>query len=84
MDAPPAGAAASAEIAVARQKIKQALDSCRRASQRLAQAQAVDVIGQHTCTTDRDVDAAVALIRLALSEHDQVDVVVLAHPRPAR
>lgn len=73
--------AGAAETAVARQKVKQALQACRTAAQRLAQAQDLDVIGQRTCATDHDIDAAAAVIRLALSEHDQVDVVVLASSR---
>lgn len=73
--------AAAAQTAVARQRIKQALDACRKAAQRLAAAQTVDVYAHRACTSDRDVDAAAAVIRLALSEHDQVDVVVLVCPR---
>lgn len=73
-----------AELAVARKKVKQALDACRKASQRLAQAHDIDVIGQRTCTTSEDVDAAVSVIRLALAEHHQVDIVVLATPRTPR
>lgn len=71
----------AAVAAIARQKVKQALAACRTAAQRLAQAHDIDVIGQRTCTTPGDVAAAVAVIQLALSEHGQVDVVVLATTR---
>jgi hypothetical protein len=70
-----------AEVAAARRKVKQALDACRTASQRLAQAQTIDVYGQRSCQSEHDITAATELIRLALCEHDQVDVVVLASPR---
>ena len=74
-------AAGGAEVAAARQKVKQALDACRKASQRLAAAaEGPDVYAQRRCVTDQDVQAAAALIRLALSEHAQVDVVVLVTP----
>lgn len=66
----------AAEVAVARRRVKQAQDACRKASQRLAAAE-VDVFGQHTCTGPADVAAVVRLVRLALSEHRQVEVVVL-------
>lgn len=72
---------ATAQIAVARQRIKQALDACRKAAGRLAQAHSIDVYAQRTCTASQDVDATTAVIRLALSEHDQVDVVVLVSTR---
>jgi RNase P protein component len=71
----------AAEIAVARTRVKQALAACRTAAQRLAQAQDIDVIGQRTCNTPQDVDAVTAVLRLALTEHGQVDVVVLATPK---
>jgi hypothetical protein len=70
-----------AEVAAARRKVKQALDACRTASQRLAQAQTIDVYGQRSCHGEHDITAAAELIRLALTEHDHVDVVVLASPR---
>lgn len=73
----PAAAAAAAEAVVARQKVKQALAACRKATQRLSQAVDVDVYGQQTCAAGRDLDALTELVSLALSEHDQVDVVVL-------
>lgn len=75
--------AAAAELAAALQKVKQAQDACRKAAQRLAASQTADVYAQRSCITDRDVDATAAVIRLALSEHAQVDVVVLisTHPR---
>lgn len=72
---------AAAETAVARTKVKQALAACRTAAQRLAQTQDIDVIGQRTCATDHDAQAALAVIQLAISEHGQVDVVVLATPK---
>lgn len=70
-------AAAAAEVAVARQKAKQAQDACRKAAQRLSQAASVDVYGQRTCADTTDVDAVLALVRIAMSEHDQIEVVVL-------
>ena len=68
---------AAAEVAVARRKVKQAQDALRKAGQRLAAAERVDVFGEHTCTGPDDVEAVARLIRLALSDHDRVEVVVL-------
>lgn len=73
-------AAAAGQTAVAQQNIKQALAACRKAAQRLAASQTADVYAQRTCATSDDVDATAAVIRLALSEHAQVDVVVLVNP----
>ncbi len=73
----PVRVAAPAETAVARQKVKQAQDLCRKASQRLAQADSIDVYAQRTCTGAQDVDAVLALVQLALTEHRHIDVVIL-------
>lgn len=73
--------APAAEIAVARTKVKQALAACRTAAQRLAQAQDLDVHASLTCASGRDADRARALVELALTEHDQVEIVVLASPK---
>lgn len=77
-------AAATAQIAAARRAVKNALNQCRKASQRLAAAGNLDVYGQHTITRPQDLDGAVALIRLAHTEHPTVEVVVLTttQPRP--
>jgi hypothetical protein len=70
--------ASAAELAVARQKVKQAQDACRKAAQRLAHAEGGhNVYGTLTCADARDADRARALIALACSEHDRVEVVVL-------
>ena len=67
----------AAENAVARQKIKQAQSLLRTAGQRLSQADSVDVYAQRTCRDAHDVAAVGELIQLALTEHDQIDVVLL-------
>lgn len=74
---------AAAEVAVARQKVKQAQDACRKASQRLAAARDLDIYTQLTCRTPDDIDRAVSVLALAVSEHPHgVDVVLITHPRP--
>lgn len=72
---------AAAELAVARQRVKQAQDACRKATQRLAAASnGTDVYGQRTCTTRQDAEAVARLVSLALAEHDRVEVVLLISP----
>lgn len=71
----------AASLAVAGQRARQAQDACRKATQRIAQAQnGTDVYAQRTCSTPRDVAEVLALAELALSEHGRVDVVVLVAP----
>lgn len=67
----------AAQIACARRKVKQAQDACRKAAQRLAAAEQADVYGHVTCMNATDVQTLVEIVRLALSEHPQVEVVVL-------
>ena len=76
-------ARAAAEVAVARQKVKQAQDACRKASQRLAAARDLDVYTHLTCRTPDDITEVASVLALALSEHPHgVDVVLITHPRP--
>lgn len=73
--------AAQAELAAAAARVKRAQDSCRTAARHLAQAQnGGGTYAIRTCATSRDVDEIAALARLALGEHDRVDVVVLIAP----
>ena len=68
---------AAALSAYARQKTKQAQDACRKATRALAAAEDADVYTVRSCETDREVDEAAAVARLALAEHDRIAVVVL-------
>lgn len=71
----------AASLAVAGARVKQAQDACRKAAQRLAQAQdGADVYAQRTCSTARDLAEVAEVAALALAEHGRVDVVVLVSP----
>jgi hypothetical protein len=65
-----------AEVAAAQRKVNQAAGLLRKASQRLAEAQDLDVYGSRFVATKQDAAAAGELVALALSE-----VVVLVCPR---
>lgn len=70
-----------AEVAAAQRKVNQAAGLLRKASQRLAEAQDLDVYGSRFVATKQDAAAAGELVALALSEHPHVEVVVLVCPR---
>jgi len=70
-----------AEVAAAQRKVNQAAGLLRKASQRLAEAQDLDVYGSRFVASPQDAAAARELIALALSEHGRVEVVVLVCPR---
>lgn len=82
-ESPDSGRSATpaAAIAAAAARVKRAQESCRTAARHLAQAQnGGGTYAIRTCATSRDVDEIAALARLALAEHDRVDVVVLIAP----
>lgn len=70
--------AALAAMLHAKRKVRNALTQLRKADVALAQAtEDIEQYGHHTCREPADADRVRALVSLALSEHPEVDVVVL-------
>lgn len=76
--------AANAAALHAKRKVGQARSQLDKAAVSLAQAtDTVEQYGAHICTERADADRVAALVRGALTEHEEVDVVLLI-PSTAR
>lgn len=77
--------AAAARAVAAKRLIKQAAEHLRKAGQQLAQAhQGHDVYGHVRARDAQSSQDALELVRLAVNDHGEADIVVLIppHPRP--
>lgn len=77
--------AEAAVLATAKRTTKRALNAVRTATQHLAAAGDLDIYAETTIRSTDDLQRAIAVLELALSEHPHgIDVVVITTTTPPR